>query len=85
MLGKRIHSEVVGVFPSALYQLLSHARNIEIIALLHKPKIVPKIRFSQQRYTYPASDAIFFEKKYRIRTTVKNDLLFTSYLLIFRK
>jgi hypothetical protein len=45
MLEKKIHSEVVGVFPSALCQLLPHACNIEIIALLCKSKIVPKVRF----------------------------------------
>jgi hypothetical protein len=85
MLEKKIHSEVVGVFPSALYQLLPHAFNIKIIALLCKPKIVPKVRFLLQRCIYPAQGAIFLGKKYHIRTTVKNHLLSPSYLLIFHK
>ena len=43
MLGKKIHSKVVGVLPSAIYQLLSHACNIEIIVQLCIVKIVEKV------------------------------------------
>ena len=63
MLGKKIHSEVVDVFPSAIYQLLSHACNIETIALLCKPKIVPKNEVFVTALHWSSSRCTIFEKK----------------------
>jgi len=77
MPGKKIHSKILGLFPSSIYQLLSQTCNIETIALLCKQKIVSKMRFSWQHWIYPAQDTLFLRKKYHIRTIVINHSLST--------
>ena len=42
--------------------VLSHTCNMEIIALLYKPKLVSNMRFLQKRYIYTVQDAIFVKK-----------------------